>query len=121
MQELYNALLNDLYKLGFNIHSFKLVLRPYSKSYFGRYYIATKEIYLYVFEDEKLKRFLPYYQLLDTLIHEAVHAKQSSNKNFVRKRGVMHDPEFKTLYNKYHKKMLELRAEKEREVVLKIC
>ena len=121
MQELYNALLNDLHKLGFNIHSFRLILRPYSKAYYGRFYISKREIYLYVFEDAQLKKFIPYYQLLDTLIHEAIHASQDSRKDFVRKRGVMHDPEFKTLYNKYHKKMLELRAEKEREVVLKVC
>ena len=100
MQELCYRLLSDLRKIGIT-ESFSLELRPYSKTYFGRYDPNLNKIVLYVYEDSKRTRFLPYEDLLNTLIHEAVHCIQWSSESFVRRKGVMHDAEFYSLLNSY--------------------
>lgn len=100
MQELRDRLLKDLRVLGIK-NEFTLILRPYSKTYFGRFDPNTKEIVLYVHMDSECKRQYPYSELLDTAIHEAVHSIQWSDENFVRVKGVMHNPEFYKLYNHY--------------------
>lgn len=100
VQELQSRLIKDLKKIGIK-SEFKLRLRPYSKTYFGRYDPSSKDIILYVYMDSSCKRQYPYEQLLGTAIHEAVHCIQWSDNNFVRIKGVMHNPEFHTLYNFY--------------------
>ena len=111
MQELlYQRLLEDLRKVGVS-SSFTLELRPYSKTYFGRYDPNTNKITLYIFEDKDCSHYVKYEDLLLTLIHEAVHCIQWDNKSFVRRKGVMHDAEFHRLFNEYKIKAKSLLAE----------
>lgn len=99
MQELEMSLRNDLLKIGLDVE-FNLSLRPYSKSYFGRYDVATSTIILYVQKTPKGDRY-PYEELLLTTIHEAIHCKQWHDPKYKRVKGVMHDLEFKRLYALY--------------------
>lgn len=100
-EKLYNKLLSDLKLLGFDIAGFKLNLRPYSKSYYGRYHIQNKTILLYIYSNKNKEHMIPYSQLFKTLIHEMVHHVQWSNPKYVRIKGVMHNDEFYKLYNQY--------------------
>lgn len=103
MQELYYRLLTDLRKVGITV-SFDLVLRPYSKTYYGRYDPNTNRVILYVYEDKERTQVTKYEELLMTLIHEAVHCLQWHDESFVRRKGVMHDAEFHRLFNMYKDK-----------------
>ena len=117
MQELYHRLLNDLQKIGIT-DNFSLELRPYSKTYFGRYDPNSDRITLYVYEDESCSNYIKYEELFITLIHESIHCIQWHDKSFVRRKGVMHDAEFYRLYNYYcnkAKSMLLLRSERSME------
>ena len=99
MQELEMRLRNDLSKVGLDV-DFTLSLRHYSKSYFGRYDVATSTIILYVYKTPNGEMY-SYEELLLTLIHEAIHCWQWHNPKYKRVKGVMHDPEFKRLYALY--------------------
>lgn len=99
MQELETQLREDLLKIGLDV-KFTLSLRPYSKTYFGRYDPNTNTIILYVHKTPDGVKY-SYKELLLTTVHEAVHCLQWSNPDFKRVRGVMHDPEFKNLYDLY--------------------
>lgn len=99
MQELEMSLRNDLSKVGLDVE-FTLSLRPYSKSYFGRYDINTSTIIVYVQKTPNGEMY-SYEEILLTTIHEAIHCYQWHNPEFKRVRGVMHDLEFKRMYNTY--------------------
>ena len=107
MQELHYRLLRDLRKIGINV-SFELELRPYSKTYYGRYNPNSNKVTLYVYEDKSRTKLLKYEVLYMTLIHEAIHCLQWNDKSFVRRKGVMHDPEFYRLFNSYSDKAKSL-------------
>lgn len=100
MRELYHRLLFDLRKVGITA-SFNLELKPYSKTYYGRYDPNTNKVVLYVYKDKECSKLIKYEDLLLTLVHESIHCMQWSSKSFVRRKGVMHDAEFFRLYNKY--------------------
>ena len=99
MQELEMRLRNDLSKIGLDV-KFTLSIRPYSKSYFGRYDVASNTVILYV---QKIRGgdMYSYEELLLTTIHEAIHCLQWCDPKFKRIKGVMHDLEFKRLYSLY--------------------
>ena len=97
MQDLEIRLRNDLSKIGLNAE-FTLSIRPYSKSYYGRYDIRTNTIILYVQKTPKGEMY-SYEELLLTTIHEAIHCLQWNDPLFKRVKGVMHDVEFKRLYS----------------------
>lgn len=99
MQELEMRLRNDLSKIGLDV-KFTLSLRPYSKSYFGRYDINTSTIIIYVQKTPDGEMY-SYEDLLLTLIHEAIHCYQWHNPDYKRVKGVMHNIEFKRLYALY--------------------
>ena len=99
MQELETSLRKDLSKIGLDV-KFTLSLRPYSKSYFGRYDPNKNIIILYVYKTPDGAMY-SYEDLLLTTIHEAIHCLQWSNPEFKRVKGVMHDLEFKRLYDLY--------------------
>ena len=117
MQELHHRLLTDLRKVGIG-ESFNLELRPYSKTYFGRYDPNINKVILYVYEDKSCSKYLKYEDLFMTLIHEAIHCIQWHDPSFVRRKGVMHDAEFHRLFNEYKDKaksillMREIRYDK---------
>ena len=100
VRELHHRLLSDLRKVGITV-SFDLELKPYSKTYYGRYDPNTNKVTLYVYEDKECSKMIQYEDLLQTLVHESIHCLQWSSKSFVRRKGVMHDAEFFRLFNKY--------------------
>lgn len=102
MQDLEMRLRKDLSEIGLDVN-FTLSLRPYSKSYFGRYDILSNTIILYVQENRKGDMY-SYEDLLLTTIHEAIHCVQWNDPEFKRVKGVMHNPEFKKLYSLYSDK-----------------
>lgn len=99
MQELEENLRNDISRIGLNV-DFKLNIRGYSKTYFGRYDPNINTVILYVFVNKKGDLY-PYLDILLTAIHEVIHCKQWSDPKFRRIKGVMHDVEFKQMYNEY--------------------
>lgn len=118
MMELYKALWEDLASLGVDISKFnaELILRSFSSTYYGRYYPREKHIVIYVFATKELLHFRPYrgfHGLLETFLHEAIHAMQYQSGDYQRTKGVMHDPEFYRLYNKYSCKLQEVAEKRE--------
>lgn len=80
--------------------NFDIDLRGYSKCYFGRYHIDTKKIVVYVLEED-METYIPYKDILETVIHEAIHHYQYSKQDFIRFDGVMHNNEFKQMEQRY--------------------
>lgn len=107
LQSLYNRLLHDLKLLGIKF-TFTLELKPYSKSYYGRYNPNTNKITLYVYEDKECTKLYSYNKLLDTLIHEFTHYVQYNNPKFTRFKGVMHDKNFVVLFNYYRQRIYHI-------------
>lgn len=104
-QELSHKLLFDLSKIGLPVDEVEIYLRPYSKTYYGRYFPTDDKgvkpkLYLYPFANTK-GEFMDYSELLDTAIHEMCHHKQHTDSSFVRVKGVMHDSQFWKMYNYY--------------------
>ena len=59
MENLKQRLLSDLSAVGVNTEeSFELVLKDYSKSYYGRYYPDKKRVVVYVHEDRDLNKLI---------------------------------------------------------------
>jgi hypothetical protein len=100
VQELYHRLLRDMKALGIPTN-FTFELKPYSKTYFGRYDPNLNKVTVYVYEDKSCTKMMSYEEILLTSIHEAVHSIQWQDKSFVRRKGVMHDADFYRLYNMY--------------------
>ena len=99
MQELEMRFRNDLSKIGLDV-DFTLSLRPYSKSYFGRYDVNTSTVIVYVQKTPDGDMY-SYEDILLTTVHEAIHCKQWHDPKYKRVKGVMHDIEFKRLYSLY--------------------
>lgn len=104
-EELKYRLLCDLSVLNLPVDEVDVFLRPYSKTYYGRYFPVyddkkdTPKIYIYPYEDDI--NFMDYDTILETAIHEFCHHIQYTSGSFVRKKGVMHDTQFWKLYNHY--------------------
>ena len=107
MRELYHRLLSDLRKIGVDV-SFDLELKPYSKTYYGRYDPNSNKVTIYVYEDKECSKLINYDRIFLTLIHEVIHCMQWQDKSFIRRRGVMHDAEFYRLLNMYSDKAKSL-------------
>lgn len=103
---LQHRLLSDLRRLSLPIDEVDVFLRPFSKTYYGRYFPAYGEeppkIYVYPFED-RVGTLLDYPMILETTIHEFCHHIQYA-AGHQRVRGVMHDTQFWQLYNHYMKR-----------------
>lgn len=105
-EELRAKLLSDLLRLNLPIDEVDIYLRPFSKTYYGRYFpvyndTETKpKIYIYPYENSK-GDLMSYDSILCTAIHEMCHHKQYTSGSFVRNKGVMHNPQFWKLYNFY--------------------
>ena len=118
MAQTSTCLCLDLQKIGlFPINPIEgkpevsLILRPYSKTYYGQFHSKNNKIVLYYYKCKTGNTpHTPYRysKLLLTAIHEAIHAKQRNDPNFVRHKGIMHDSEFYRLYNEYVKRAKEL-------------
>lgn len=99
-------LCNDLDDLGMPVNEVDMSVRPYTSSYYGRYFPVydetwkTPKIYLYPYRDRNDNMY-SYPTCLEVAIHEMVHHIQHSNPKWKRLAGVAHDPEFWKLYNMY--------------------
>lgn len=100
MQYIKDKLLRYLDKIGLKA-DFNLVLKKYSKTLYGRYNPNNNTVILYVFKDKSCTKSYTIIELLNTLIHEVCHCIQWSNPDYVRYKGVMHNTEFWSMYNKY--------------------
>ena len=100
LDELKHQLLVDLSAVGVNVQeNFELVLRNYSKTYYGRYYPDKNRVVVYVYEDNALKKLYPYEKLFSTALHECVHHIQWSSPDYKRVKGVMHNTAFYRMFN----------------------
>lgn len=111
-EELHDRLEEDLKALNLPVEEFDLVIRPYSKCFYGRYFPAYEdkraEIRIYPYRTKNMKFMFSYSTVLYHTIHEVCHHLQYANPNYVRVKGVMHDPEFYRLLNRYEKKAIEM-------------
>lgn len=107
-ETLRRSLLSDLSAIGCPC-TFDLCIKDYSKTFYGCYRTKTNRVFLYYYEDPAKTIPYSYDHLLDKAIHEAVHAQQWSDPDFVRVRGVMHDEEFYALYSIYTERAKKLR------------
>ena len=105
-EELYSQLLCDLRQLNLPIDEVEIYLRPFSATYYGRYFPVHNDkehkpkIYVYPYENIK-GDLMTYDVIISTAIHELCHHIQYTDKCFKRVKGVMHDPQFWKLYNHY--------------------
>lgn len=105
-EELKTRLLFDLSQIRLPVDEVDLFLRPFSKTYYGRYFPVYDEkqtrpkIYVYPYENTH-GDLMDYDTILKTTIHEFCHHVQYTSGSFVRTKGVMHDTQFWKLYNHY--------------------
>lgn len=105
VEDLQHRLLPDLRELNLPVDEVDVFFRPYSKTYYGRYYPSKDEtvikprLFVYPFENQRGK-LLPYDIILSTAIHELCHHIQHTSGQ-PRRKGVMHDAEFWKLRNHY--------------------
>ena len=118
IKDLYNRLVLDLHSLKIPVEEVDLFLRPYSSTYYGRYFptyderITKPRLFIYPYKNKE-GEFEDYSSILDTAIHEMVHHIQYTSPSFVRVKGVMHDPNFWKLYNRYINKAKQMNLIKE--------
>lgn len=104
-EELMTQLLSDLCNVGLPVCEVDFVFRPYSKTFYGRYYPSYDEskkkprVALYPYE--KNGEYMDYSLIVQNGIHEMCHHVQYTSGFFVRRKGIMHDVQFKKLYNHY--------------------
>ena len=106
MKKLWRRLILDAEDIGLPISDVDLCMRPYSKCYYGNYFPRQEgskrrpRVYVYPYRDRNGCMY-SYDLIMDTLIHEMVHHVQYTSPDFVRLKGVMHNPEFWEIYNRY--------------------
>ena len=98
-EELYHRLMIDLETIKMPINEVEISIRPYSKTYYGRYFTSGK-IYLYPYKSKSGTLFT-YEDIFSTAVHEMCHHIQHQDPTFKRVKGVMHDPKFWCLYNHF--------------------
>lgn len=97
---LQDRIVKDLSAIGIPV-CFELLVKDYSKSFYGCYRPNTNRIYLYYYEDEGCNSPYTYEHLFRTAVHESVHAIQWNDPDFVRVKGVMHNEEFHRMFEHY--------------------
>lgn len=108
-EELLARLLFDLSNLNLPVGEVDVSLRPFSKTYYGRYFPVYNDdevkpkIFIYPYANTK-SEMMDYDQILQIAIHEFCHHVQYTSGSFSRVRGVMHDTQFWQLYNHYCKR-----------------
>lgn len=112
-EEIYCRLVSDLRSLKLPVDEIKLYIRPFSKTYYGRYFPSHESsdkprIFIYPFTDKNNTECDSYHQIVSTAIHEMVHHIQYTSPNFTRYRGVMHDTQFWQLYHHYMNRAIKL-------------
>lgn len=85
---------------------FTLDFKGFSKRYYGRYYIQEKRIVVFIHDEQGNQ--LPYHEILDTVLHEAIHHYQHHHdKGFIRLKGVMHNLDFHKTYEESMNKLID--------------
>ena len=111
-EELQSRLVSDLRSLRLPVDEVEVSIRPYSKTFYGRYFPSHDDkkprIFIYPFTDKSDEDCYPYSNLLSTAIHEMVHHLQYTNSNFIRYKGIMHNTQFWQLYNHYINRAIKL-------------
>lgn len=115
LNDLKERMISDLKTLNVNVKGFELVLRPFSKTYLGRFNPNNRKLFIYVYKDSHCTTLYSYGQLFDTLLHEVTHFIQWSDPNYERIKGVMHNSDFHKIYNK----LLNEYKRKEKDCVIK--
>ena len=110
---LKHRLLTDLHLLGLPVNEVDFQIRPFSKTYYGRYFPVRDNkvlpvIRIYPYADEENSEILDYAEVLKTSIHEFCHHLQYSDVNFVRHKGCMHNEQFWRLHNHYFEKAVKM-------------
>ena len=106
IEKLTIKILSDLSRLNLPVDEVDLFMRPYSSSFYGRYFPVRDEkrakakIHIYPFSNKEGEMY-KYDEILETAIHEFCHHIQYSSGTYKRVRGVMHDSEFWKLFNHY--------------------
>lgn len=109
--ELMTKFLSDLMFLRLPADEVDFKVRPYSKTFYGRYFpscIDSVRARMFIYPYASDGSFMDYDVILETGIHEMCHHLQFTNPNFREKKGVMHDPDFWKLYNHYVCKAISL-------------
>ena len=105
VEDIQHRLLSDLREVNMPVDEVDVFFRPYSETYYGRYYPSKDEtttkprLFVYPFANRR-GDLLPYDTILSVAIHEMCHHIQYSSGH-VRIKGVMHDTEFWKLNNHY--------------------
>ena len=113
-EELKVKLLSDLSNLNLPIDEVDLFIRPFSKTFYGRYFPVYNDketkpkIYVYPYSNY-VGDLIPYAKILGTAIHELCHHIQYTSGSFVRNKGVMHNTQFWKLYNHYMSRAVSLK------------
>ena len=98
---IHDTLIKDLKRIGVDVDSMTLEVRPYHSRCFGRYIFDRSKVFVYIYADKAKRMMRPYGELLETAIHEATHHMVSRDRTV--KRGEAHDREFNRRYGKYMK------------------
>lgn len=120
--DLMTRFLSDLSSIGLPVYEVTVQFRPYSKTYYGRYYPTKDEkrskprVVLYPYEVNG--DFMDYNLIIENGVHEFCHHIQYFSGSFIRRKGVMHNEQFWKLYNHYMKRAYKLGiAQKRGDVV----
>lgn len=98
LEYVQHKLYKDLSKIGIYLNS-NLKIKNYSKTQWGNYNPNTDTITIYVFAEKECMTLIEYGELFKTLLHEYVHSLEWGSSNWLRLKGVMHDPLFHRMYN----------------------
>lgn len=99
-------LLSDLSMIGLPMNEVDLFIRPYSKTFYGRYYPVYDEDYVkprvFVYPYEENGDLMNYDTILSCGgIHEMCHHIEYTDPSWVRLKGIAHDVKFWKLYSYY--------------------
>ena len=104
--DLINRLCEDLSMIGLPVNEVEISIRPFSESYWGRYFPLYEDskydipkVYVYPYKKDNVMYSYP--TCLETAIHEMVHHLQYSDPKWKRFKNVAHDTDFWRKYNHY--------------------
>lgn len=105
VEELRERLLRDLSLINMPVDEVDFYFRPYSKTYYGRYFPVRDfrdrpRVFIYPYAS-KCGELMSYSKVFSICVHEMCHHIQYMDSSFVRNKGVMHNTTFWKLYNHY--------------------
>ena len=94
-----DAILGDLRRIGVDVDTMTLEVRPYHSRYFGRYLFDRSKVFVYIYADKERRVPRPYGDVLETAIHEATHHMISRDRTVAK--GETHNREFHERFRRY--------------------